>query len=395
MAYKTIADLKTSVSGILQGLNLNSVKNINTALERTARETCVTLDIPEAVLKQQLNLYDKVYNYLSPTNIFGTAEVDLRTQATDRTESDFVYKMPLEQFDREKAFVTTGVQTTFEFDSGGVGVLRVASNLPAPSIDLDPMTATTGWTAAGTASGLTQDSNIYYNAPSSLRFNLTTGTGTLTKTIPSTDFTSYVGTAMAFLAMRTPNVANLTSITLKIGSSASNYYTLTVTTGFLKTFTVNEWMLDSFDQSLVTTVGTPVVTAITYVQISIVVSGAITNFYVGDLWAALPFPVTLLYQTSALFLPSGGSTPLNTITNDADTVVLNDAAFVIYEHMCARAVALQQGGTLASNFIGTIDQTLNGMRGFRGVLIQPGLLDLYRADNPSQEIRPVGNYYDD
>jgi hypothetical protein len=390
--FKTISELRDSVSGMLQGLDLNDVTNLNTALERVARQTCVLLNIPEATLRSTLTLYDGVTDYLCPTDMFASAIVDIRPQGQTRWMGDDVNKQPMSEFDQEKGFQTS-TKTTVEYDKG-TGIIRVVSPYPTARIELDPMTDTTGWTAGGSASALTADSTVFWQAPSSLRMLLTgASTGTLTKTIPSQDLTAYKSVGVGFLAFRTP-ASNLTSIELRLGSSASAYYSIIVTAGFLKAFTAGDWMLASFDLSTATTVGVPDITKITYAQLQIVHANTLTNFYVGDLWISLPTPSTLIYQTDAIFLPSGSTSPINTITNTSDQVLLNDAAYAIYEVKCAIDIAQQQGGTLASGVIATLAQELNGVRGYRGVLVQLGMLDIYRAQNPSQVLRTSGSYYD-
>lgn len=378
---------------MLQGLNLNNVTNPETAFERVARQTCVLLDIPEATLRQPVTLYDGVIDYAAPTNMFASAILDIRAQGQDRWPGDSVQKQPMAEFDQDKGFVTS-TKTTVEYDKG-TGIIRIVSPYPTARIELDAMTATTGWTAAGSASGLAADSTVFWEAPSSLRFNCTgASTGTLTKAISSQDLTNYLGVGVGFLAFRTPSASNLTSIELRIGSDASNYYSVTVTAGFLKAFTAGDWMLASFDLSTATTTGTPAIAAIDYAQIRVAHGATLTNFYVGDLWISLPTPATLIYQTSAIFLPVSATTPLNTISANTDQILLNDAAYAIYELKCAIDIAQQQGGTLASGVIQTLGNILNGVRGYRGVLVQMGLLDSYRADNPSQELRTVGSYYE-
>jgi hypothetical protein len=390
---KTVSNLRDSVSGMLQGLNLNNVKNLNTALERTARELLVALDIPEAVSHNNFILYDGVTDYTVPSDILASGILDIRPQGVERTPSDGVQKMYGDQFDREKLYTPYGYKTTIEYNKG-TGILRVVSSFPLPRIELDTMTYTTGWTAAGTATALTTDSANYWQAPSSLIFQLASGSGTLTKTIPSTDLTAYQGLGVVFLAIYAPTIANLTSITLRLGSSSANYYSVTSSAGFVKAFAAGEWMLVAFDLATASTTGTPVITAMDYVDLIFATSGSIANFHVGDLFVALPSPSTLIYSTPNIFLPSGSSTPNDTITANDDTVLLNDAAYAIYELKCAVSIAQQQGGTLASGTITILEQKLNGVRGYRGILIQPGLLDLYRADNPSQELRMTGSYYD-
>lgn len=392
MAYKTVSNLRDSVGGMLQGLNLNNVANLNTALERTARQTCVLLDIPEATLRSSLTLYDGVTDYLSPTDMFASGILDIRPQGQERWVGDSVQKQPSMEFDQTKGILSNTTRTTVEYDKG-TGLIRVISPIVVPRIELDSMTYTTGWTAAGSASGLTVDQSVYWQAPSSLRFTLTgASSGTLTKTIPSQDLTSYQSVGVGFLAFRTPSASNLTSIELRLGSDASNYYSVIVTTGFIKAFTANEWMLASFDLSTATTVGTPTITAIDYAQVRIVHGATLTNFYVGDLWISLPSPQTLIYYTDAIFLASGSSTPSNTITSTSDQILLNDSAYAIYEVKCAIEVAMQQGGTLANGVIETLNNKLNGVKAGSQVVVL-GLIDSYRADNPSQEIRVTGSYY--
>lgn len=393
---KTVADLKTSVSGMLTGISLNTIPGgVEQVFERTARETLVQLDIPEAVARAAMNLYSGVFDYTAPSGMFASGIIDIRPQGKDRSSSNLVEKQFGDQFDREKGFVDQGVKFTVEYDNG-TGTLRVVTGLTPPEVVLDAMTDTTGWTVDGAvATSLTTDQAIFWQSPSSLMFQLGSGIGTLTKTITATDLTLYKSVGMVFLAIYAPSITNLSSITLRLGSSSTKYYEVTATTGFIMPFTAGQFMLVGFDLSTAITApgGTPTITAMNYVQLRVTTTGSITNFHMGELFISLPTPVMLAYNTPNIFLPTASSTPLSTITNSADTVLLNDAAFAIYEIKCAINVASSKGGTLASGLIATLAQTLNGVRGYRGVLIQPGLLDLYRADNPSQELRPGGTYY--
>ena len=222
MAYKTVSNLRDSVSGILTGINLNSVQNLNGAFERAARELCTLIYVPEASGKQAITLYDGVFDYATPTTIFGGSLVDFRPQGMSRTANDYVLKQPIAVFDRTKAYLQNGYQMTFEYVKG-VGRVRIVSAKPTPRIELDSMTETTGWTAAGSASGLTKDTTVFWEEPAALRFTLTgSSAGTLTKTITSQDLTDYTGVGVVFLAIRTPSASSLTSIEIRIGSDASN-----------------------------------------------------------------------------------------------------------------------------------------------------------------------------
>lgn len=386
----TVANLKDAVSGMLSGLNLNNVTNLNGALERGARTLIQKADIMEATGRLVVNVYDHVFDTLTPTNIFGGTVIDFRPQGTDRSALDEVYKQYVEQFDQTKMLLPNGIQLTFEYIKG-IGIMRVASARAMARALLDPLSSTTGWTAAGSASGLTQDTIDYYESPASLRMLLTgASTGTLTKTIAAGDMSMYQGVGVVFLALKIPSTASaaslLSSVAIKLGSSATAYTTVTSTTGYLGAFTLGDWLLVALDLSTGTNTLTPNYANITYLQIGLTTTATITNFRVGGIWASLASPYNFLYGSSAIFMPTTGANlgiPQLTISNDTDNLILNDAAYTLYQWECAKEIAFQQGGKLSSGTVKTITDRLDGE-----------LYPMYKADNPSQEIRTIENYYE-
>jgi len=375
----TVGGLKDGISGMLQGLDLNNVTGLYKALERAARTLMTKADVPEASAKQAITLYNGVYDYTAPTNIFGGSLTDFRPQGIARNANDYVYKQGVEQFDRTKALLPNGYALTFETNKG-VGIVRVASPKPTAKTTLDKMQETTDWTAGGSASGLAKDETVYYESPSSLRFTLTgSSTGTLTKTINQIDISDYEDVCVGFLAIRTPSTDNLTNISVRVGSSDANYDEVTETEGFLGAWVVGEWLLVAFDFSGATSTGTPDWNAIDYVQVRVAHTGTITNFYVGGFFLSLPSPHELHYQTAAIFLRSGALA--KTITDDTDEIVLNDASYLLYEHECAVTIAEQASG-------GNLDGVALGYKNKLTNELYPN----YEADNPSAEIRSIGSY---
>lgn len=383
----TVANVKNSASGILTGLNLANVDDLNGKLERAARTLVQKADIVEATGRQVVNIYDRVWDNLAPSTIFGGCVYDFRPQATDRSEADYVYKQYIEQFDRTKLTLPNGVQLTFESNKG-IGLLRAASARATARAVLDPMSSTSGWTASGSASALTQDNIDYYEAPASLRMLLTgASTGILTKTIAAGDMSAYKGVGVIFLSIKIPSSAStatlLSSLSMKLGSSSTAYTTVTTTTGYLGSWTLGEWLIVALDLATGTDTLTPSYTNITYLQLSFITTGTITNFRVGGIWAALATPYTLIFGSSAIFLASGAN-PSLTITTDSDQIMLNDASYNLYIWECAKEIAIGQGGTMSSGMNKTISDRLDNE-----------LYPMYKADNPSQELRTVGNWYDD
>ena len=85
----------------------------------------------------------------------------------------------------------------------------------------------------------------------------------------------------------------------------------------------------------------------------------------------------------------------NSITDTTDQIILNDSAYSIYEYECALSCLQQTGGSLSDSTMGQIEGILNGTRTRTGIVVTLGLYDLYRAENPTENLNKVGNWYND
>ena len=379
---KTVDQLKDSISGILTGVNLTNVTGLDEAIERAVRVMVQKVYIPEASGKQSLTLYGGVYDYASPSTIFGNNIIDLRPQGVSRSRLDKANRVRQETFDREKGFLPSGYKVTFENRNGTI-IMRVDQVKTKSTVTLDLMDDTTGWTLAGSGSSLTEDTTVFYEEPASLRFSVAgASTATLTKTINSQSLASYEDVGVAFLAIRVPLASSLTSVSLKLGSSASAYDSVaSVTSGFVDDFETNEWFLIPFDFSTSSSTGTPDWSAIDYAQVSIAHSAAMTNVRVGKLFIGLPSPHNLFYGSAAIFSSSAGL--LETITTNNDVIILNSAAYTLLEFEGARQIALQQGSKAAGQ-VKMLAETLENP--------VTGLYPNYQSDNPSENIKVAGRY---
>jgi hypothetical protein len=382
---KTVGELRDGVAGILSGTNLDKVTGLYKCFERAARKLVQKADIPEASQKLGITLYDGVYDYEAPEKIFGSALVDIRPQGVSRWFGEDVQKVPVELFDRTKGTLPGGYKVAFEYKDG-VAIARIDATRPFPRAEVDKMSEVQDWVESGSIINFTRDTVSYYETPASLRFTLVgDSVGTLTKTIKKLNIPDFENVAVGFLALRLPETATATdleSIELRLGSDAANYDSVTVTEGFLGAWTVGEFILVAFDMSMSTSTGTPDWENITYVQLSFTHGTMLTNVRVGGLWLALPSPHEILFQTAAIFVCNNARCA--TITQDEDSIVLNDAAYNIYEQEAALAVALQQN---QDNKAAQIRNVLFGGEGDAGLYAQ------YNGDNPSNELRTVGTYY--
>lgn len=385
----TVGELKAGVQAILQNIPLNKVVNLNGAIERAARTVVQQADVPEASGVEPITLYDGVYYYLAPETIFGGAINLIRRQGEASSPLDYNYKVPTERFTRNKQLLPNGYMMDLEY-MNGTALLGISSPIPKPKIVLDPMSSTDGWTLSGTANSLRTDYTSYFQQPASLRFNLVgNGTAHLSKTLQSpVQMEAYEGVGVAFLAIQIPETPELlTNISVSLGSGQFDVDTVSVNKGFLGAWVSGTWLLVAFDFAKATRSGVPDWNNIDYLRVSLTHSGGMVNMRTGYLFISLPSPQEILFQSSAIFKAQNGD-PKQTITTDGDTVILNDAAYQLFEYEASIAVALQQGGDLASGEIQTLRALLYGSQN------DVGLYNLYRADNPSQELRTVGSWYD-
>lgn len=390
MAFKQVSTLKDNVAGILSGLNINTVADLDATLERGFANMLTRCYVPEASGIQNINLFSGVINYPIDPNIYEADLVDIRPQGNERPIWDFTVKTNQSNFDRTKGYFRSGTRAAFQYENG-TPIIRIVAQDTTPQVILSTMNSTTGWTAGGTASSLSLNQASGWIGQTSLKCNVTTGTGTITNsTLTSADLTSYEGIGTAFLAVYIPSTTNLTSITLKLGSDASNYYSVTSTAGFTGAWTPNNWLLVPFDFSTASTTGTPDWSDVTYAQVSIIASGTETNFGLGYLFIAQPCPHQILYQSAAIFLASGTTTPTQTITADTDEIILNTSPYNIYVYEAALAVLENTSGGAGDAMYARIQQRL-GVDNLGNVV--GGLYKPYMADNPSEQIRQFNTYY--
>lgn len=395
---RQVSDIIASVAGQLTGVDLTEVTNLNGALERAARIMFQKAKMPEAVGRLFFSLYSGVYDYPADPSMFGTSILDLRPQGASRNPLDYVYKDNIADFDRLKQFTRNGYACTFEYVNGAP-IIRASTPRTVTQAIIDPMNATTGWVAGGNASNLALDSTFYYQQPGSLSLSLAAAgsQGYIEKTLTSSlDLSGYQQPGMLFLALEMPTV-DFTSVTVRIGTSSTVYYEGTVTAPFLGSFAAGQFQIVAVPMSsMVAHGGITTMKGIQYARVLLNYDGtAMANVRLGGLWASLPSPVELLYSTAGIFLNSTTGLLSQKISSPNDYIVLSDAAWSIYELESAVQVVNQSGGSLSSGIVAGINAQLNGARARNGQIIELGLYDLYRADNPTQEIHTIGNWYND
>lgn len=245
-------------------------KNLKTEL---ANNNSVTGFISKAIFAviQRSHSNRGVYDYTAPSDIKSNALTDIPAQVK-RQDGQWFLVSP-EEFDRTKEY-TKGQVAVDQYN--GITILKIATNLNDQSTTLsglDSLTSGGGtWTATGDLTNLAVDSDDYLSEAASLSGNLSSGglmtAGIQNTALNSTDITLFMGgNGAVFAYVKINSITGLTSYTLQIGSSPSNYYSKTVTTQNNGNAFVAGWNLLRFDLASLTSTGTPDKTKITFASL--------------------------------------------------------------------------------------------------------------------------------
>jgi len=177
---------------------------------------------------------------------------------------------------------------------------------------LEPATSYNGngtWVGATAISNVATNDYEGYSWPSSISFDYSGTSGTLTNsTLTALDLTMYQNRSNLYYDVYFPTVTSITSASLKWGTDASNYYTVTSTTDYLGNAFIIGWNRIKFAWSSPTTVGTPTITSIGYLQMTVAfsVNPSATGFYFQNVFISENIPLTLTYYSTNMVTTLAG-----------------------------------------------------------------------------------------
>lgn len=317
-----VSDIKARLEAKIHGSNLTKVKDIyglmyeaagNVLLRMNPRETHRYAPIENA-------LYDQVYTYAIPADLKGTQITDIRAQA-NRTPADNFTKVGQEEFDMNKLNNTVTVDT-----NTGIKTLRISKKLLPGSLlhDANSITESGTWSVGGSATNLSVDTVNKITGSGSLRFDINAGGSSSyieNSTFPAVDLTSYLNLGALFVWVYIPSTAIISSVSLRWGSSSSDYYSSTAASSVANTAFVVGWNLLRFDWAGATTTGSPVVTVIDYLRVTFNhTASAVSGCRVDNIIAKLGSIYETGYFSKYLFRSAAGTWKERP---DADTDLLN------------------------------------------------------------------------
>jgi hypothetical protein len=328
MSY-TINSLQQDLTGIIHGTTLNKVTNKFPLYNRSAREVLADIDPAETkrIVDIENALYDKVFDYVCPTDLKGDRIIDIRPQVKRRMMDKFDQTYN-ESFDISKEYLWTGGLTTTQWNTG-VKTLRIAKNLRPGQLlsNCDSLTDNGTWAATANAQNLSVDTFNYVEGSGSLKFDLAAGadpsTGYLeNSTIGSVDLSTMENEGSIFAYVYIPDPDIITNFIMRWGSSSSNYWSRTVTVSQDSTEFQTGWNLLRFDWNGATETGTGDASDITYLRFTVTYDGtAETNLRLDDIIARLGSIYEIEYYSKFLF--RDGTTGAFKENADAITDIIN------------------------------------------------------------------------
>lgn len=386
MAY-SVSNAKADLDGILHGTTSNQVTGIDNLINRAARQVLMDLDPQETKRIVQFTnpIYNSVYDYDVPTDLKGNKVIDIRPQ-TIRYPSDIWLQQYNQAFDVSK-YWTLSDGFTINFNTGVKTIRITAPSLPNPVLinQASSITDNGTWAVGGGATALTTDNVNYISGGASLQCNLAAAslTGYLeNSTMEQLDLSAYVNQASFFLYTYLPDAADVSAVQFRIGSDASNYYSLSTTTNQQGNAFTNGWNLLQFKWASMAVTGSPVTTAMDYTRVTWTYDGTLqTGIRLNNITEILGQVLEIEYYSKYMFRDVTTGAFQETVTADTNLINLDTETYNVMLYQIAY-LAIQQ----------TQGKDMEADKAYFGKLYQDNLAR-YKAMYKSEIQKPQSVYY--
>lgn len=356
MAY-SVQTAKNDLAACLHGTQLSQIQNLDGVFNRAARQLLLDLDPQETkrTLEFTNPIFNTVFDYPIADDVKGNKIIDIRPQVR-RLPVDIWTQAYNQAFDIAKTNIMSQADMfTMNFNTG-LKTVRLNSpflNEPVIVNQIEGITLNGTWDVGGTASNLAVNNSNFVQGSGSLQFDVTVGTGYLeNSTMTSVNLSSYVNQSSFFVWVYVPTGSQLTSVNLRIGSSSSNYYTLTVTQNQQGNSFVNGWNQCQFQWSSMSTTGSPSSASLNYSRISLVMTGTNTACKLNGLDSILGSVLEYEYYSKYMFRDAITGAFQETVTDDSDLINLDTESYNIFFNLLAYFAVQQQQGVDATKYDG-------------------------------------------
>ena len=349
MAY-TISQLKTDLTGVLHGTNLNKIEGIDALIDRGARQLLLDIDPQETKRTVQLpQLFDDVYEYAIPDDLKGSKVIDIFPQNMKRGLNENVNQRYGRMFDLFKGRQQGEIMFDVEHNTG-VKYIRIDNPVLPQGLTINSLSSITDngtWGVGTDAVNLTVDTTVTAQTNTAvLRFDLdgSTTNGLIQNAMTnSVDMSDHANISSIFQWVYFPNASQVTSVKLDWGTDAANHWTRTVAVDAIGNAFSNFWNQLQFDWNGATLVGAPVASAISYLRLTINYDGTANQGYrAGAIISRIAEPFEIKYYSKYLFRDGATGAFQETVTDDTNLVNLDTESYNLLFTKCAEYAFQQQ-----------------------------------------------------
>jgi len=280
------SDLKSQVSSKASGGFRDS--DFNTLANIAVKEVLDDVGLPSTIRRTTItpNLFHDIFAYNCPTDLKKNKIIDIQPQAGGRSRFDSWKLVTPEEFDRWKREHQLGkVGDPVNLSIGSidsqnlVAIKRDSMNkklllskvVDDDEITVDSLDSIGDWSSYGDGTNLSADNNNFIEGTGAINWDIDDSGGTTAgisnTSLEAMDISDYLmdGSFFAWVYLSSSN--SVTNFKLRIGSDASNYYEVIVTSNNEDNSFVDGWNLLRFDLSGKSETGSVTATTCDYVAL--------------------------------------------------------------------------------------------------------------------------------
>lgn len=379
--------LENDLTAVLHGTTLDEVVNPLALISRAARQLLLDIDPQETKVLNPIGpIFNSVYDYPSPNDLKGNAEIDIFPQV-NRTYADYYGQQYNQEFDISKERTLKDSFTIF-FDKSTKSLRINAPTLTAPT-SLNQATGISNngtWTSTLGASNLVTNNTNYQSGAGALQFNLVGNSGNsgsiMNSTFNAVDISSMLNQGSLFVYVYMPVGSQFTSVQLQWGSASNAYYYQNVAINQLGNTFSNGWNLLHFPWVGAGLTGTPDPTKINFLKLIFSYSSAQSGVLVNNIFASLGQLMNIEYYSKCLFRDNVTGIYQEATTDPSNLINLDTETYNLLFNLCGYLLAQQTQGVDALFYDANFFQTA----------YQDGLTR-YRALYKSEKTIPTSTYY--
>lgn len=388
----TVNNLFSTALRVFSGVSKNSFSDPNGIIADAVRMVATNVDLIEAKkvvpLTPALYLGDNLYQI--PEDVSTITDISPAGGRRYENEASFTLTDPMTI---ARDYSNTGIDYAIEYRMG-LKLLRVQPGIIAdtPVIlhDCNSLTDSGTVTASGDAGNLDVNTVFYLNGTGAVDFDITPSAGNayiefaLTDAVDISSLTRD-GSFTAGVYVPSELVGKLTSVTIRVGSSSSDYYQMTATKTSYGGDFVEGYNIVRFVRRSATTTGTPVDTDIDYIRVDL--AHTLTSTVLGvklDVIAGHKgLGYNLSYYSQYRFISETTGLAIEFPTNIGlmDKVVIDNDAYDLVVNEAWKIMDLELRGEAGGAVYKLAEREL---RGIWGDFSNPGLYERYRLKHPSE-----------